>query len=219
MYQPPHFREERADVLFDLIRTQPGGLLISQGPAGILANLIPFVLLAPSLDAPGGRAVLECHLSRGNAQWQALRAQPDCLVVFQGPHAYVTPTWYAAKREHGKVVPTWNYIVVQARGRAEIIEDHVWLRGHVERLTDHNEAPMSERWLVSDAPEEFLASQLKGIVGVRLEIESLTGKWKLNQNRGLADRRGAADGLVARGGASAEVGEVMLGMLGTESDD
>ncbi len=204
MYQPPHFREERPEVLQELIRSHPGGLLISHGQGGLSANLAPFVLLT------GEPLTLECHLSRANAQWRELAAEPECLVVFQGPQAYVTPSWYAAKREHGKVVPTWNYIVVQARGRAEVIEDPAWLRGHVERLTDHNEAPLPERWLVSDAPEEYLASQLKGIVGVRLAVESLVGKWKLNQNRSLADRRGAAEGLTARGGTSAEVGAVML---------
>lgn len=219
MYQPPHFREERLDVLHALIRERPGGLLVSHGGSGLAANLAPFVLLSEpgttgTTGTDAGLGTLECHLSRGNAQWRELQAAPDCLVVFQGPQAYVTPAWYAAKREHGKVVPTWNYIVVQARGRAEVIEDPVWLRGHVERLTNHNEAPLPEQWLVSDAPEEFLASQLKGIVGIRFEIESLIGKWKLNQNRSEADRRGAALGLLARGGTSAEVGETMLGMLG-----
>lgn len=207
MYQPPHFREERTEVLLELIRSHPGGLLISHGTGGLSANLAPFVM------PPNNPLVLECHLSRANAQWRELAAAPECLVVFQGPQAYVTPTWYAAKREHGKVVPTWNYIVVQARGRAEVIEDTAWLRGHVERLTNHNEAPLPAQWLVSDAPEQYLASQLKGIMGVRIVVDELAGKWKLNQNRSLADRRGATQGLLARGGSSAEVGAVMLAGL------
>lgn len=218
MYQPPHFREERHDVLHDLIRTRPGGMLISHGPSGLLANLAPFVLVEESAAGVGDVRVLECHLSRANTQWRDLAASPECLVVFQGPQAYVTPSWYAAKREHGKVVPTWNYIVVQARGRAEVIEDAAWLRGHVERLTNHNEAPLPEQWYVSDAPEEYLASQFKGIVGVRLVVEELVGKWKLNQNRSLADRHGATAGLLARGGTSAEVGAVMREGLADGSD-
>ncbi len=214
MYQPRHFREERVEVLHDLIRSRPGGLLISNGGSGILVNLMPFVLLS---DAAAGRTVLECHLSRANEQWRDLSAAPGCVVVFQGPQAYVTPSWYAAKREHGKVVPTWNYIVVQARGRAEVIEDPAWLRAHVERLTDHSERPSSEPWRVSDAPDGFVAGQLKGIVGVRIDVEHLEGKWKLNQNRSLADRRGVVAGLAARGGAAAEVAEAMGMTLPTDT--
>lgn len=219
MYQPPHFREERSEVLFELIRSQPGGTLISHGPQGLLANLVPFVLLEGELGAAATRPVLECHLSLANQQWRDLSTSPECLVVFQGPQAYVTPSWYVAKREHGKVVPTWNYIVVQARGSAEIVTDPTWLRGHVERLSDDNEARFEEPWLVSDAPEPFVASQLKGIVGVRFEVSSLEGKWKLNQNRSLADRQGAAAGLTALGGASAAVGEAMFKTLDGSIDD
>lgn len=210
MYQPPAFREQRREVLLELIRSHPAGLLVSHGADGLGANLVPFVIAASEPSEP---LILECHLSRANSQWRDLQANGACLVVFQGPQAYVTPSWYPAKAEHGRTVPTWNYVVVQAKGAAAVVEDHGWLRSHVERLTDHNEAPLPEPWLVSDAPEDFVASQLKGIVGLRIAVASLEGKWKLNQNRSLADRHGAAAGLTARGGSSAEVGALMTAGL------
>lgn len=210
MYQPPHNREERADVIHGLIRDQKLGLLISHGAAGLSANLMPFVLHAGERQL--GR--LECHLARANEQWRELQtAGEECLVVFQGPHAYVTPTWYPSKREHGKTVPTWNYMLVQARGRATVHEDIVWLRRHLDELTDENEARFAEPWRVEDAPERYVAAQLKGIVGVSIELTGLAGKWKLSQNRSVADRRGVVAGLTSIGGRDGVVGEAMAELL------
>ncbi len=216
MYQPPHNREERVDVIHDLIRDQKLGLLVSHGASGISANLVPFVLH----EAGGQRGVLECHLARANDQWRELQASDEeCLVVFQGPHAYVTPSWYPSKREHGKSVPTWNYMVVQARGRATVHEDRTWLRRHLEELTSENEARFEEPWRVDESPEHYLAAQLKGIVGVCIELTGLVGKWKLSQNRGVADRRGVIKGLMALGGRDAVVGEVMAAVLDVANVD
>ena len=209
MYVPPHNREERPEVMHQLIRAQPLGLVISAGDSGLVANPLPFVLHAEA----GPHGTLECHLARANTQWQDLGAAGECLVVFQGPQAYITPSWYPAKREHGKVVPTWNYVVVQARGRPTVSEDRPWLRRHLEELVDQNEEPFDEPWRMTDAPEEYLAAQVKGIVGVSIEITELRGKWKLSQNRSVADQQGTALGLLARGGASAEVGSMMDDML------
>ena len=209
MYVPPHNREERPEVMHQLIRAQPLGLVISAGDSGLVANPLPFVLHAEA----GPHGTLECHLARANTQWQDLGAAGECLVVFQGPQAYITPSWYPAKREHGKVVPTWNYVVVQARGRPTVSEDRPWLRRHLEELVDQNEEPFDEPWRMTDAPEEYLAAQVKGIVGVSIEITELRGKWKLSQNRSVADQQGTALGLLARGGASAEVGSMMADML------
>jgi transcriptional regulator len=196
MYQPPHFREESLAVQHELIRANPLGMLISQGPQGIIANPIPF-LLYPE----GDRGTLRCHLSRANSQWQALREHPNALVVFQGVDHYITPNWYPQKAIDHKVVPTWNYAVVQARGAATVIEDPAWLLANVSALSDAHEARRPQPWSVAEAPEPFVASQLKGIVGIEIVIASIEGKFKASQNRPVADRAGVAEGLAADGDA------------------
>jgi transcriptional regulator len=191
MYQPPHFRETRPQVLHALIRAHPLGLVVSNGPDGPLANPLPFLL-----DTEGA-GTLRGHFSRANPQWRAIAADPETpvLVVFQGPQAYVTPSWYETKRETGKVVPTWNYAIVQVRGRATIADDAGWLREQVETLTASHEAGRADPWHVSDAPDDFVAAQLRGIVGIEIAIGSIEGKWKVSQNRPVADRAGVAGGL------------------------
>ncbi|WP_201837984.1 FMN-binding negative transcriptional regulator [Microvirga zambiensis] len=191
MYQPPHFREDSLAVQHALIKAHPLGLLVTFGSTGLLANPLPFVLDAEA--SPMG--TLKTHLSRANAQWQDFDPDQDALVVFQGPEAYITPSWYAAKREHGKVVPTWNYAIVQARGRIRIKDDPDWLRQQIAAMTETQENLRSEPWAVSDAPPPFVAAQLKGIVGVEIEITRIEGKWKVSQNRSEADRQGVAEGL------------------------
>ena len=190
MYQVPQFHEGELAVQHSFIRSHPLGLLTSSGPDGILANPIPFLL-----HGEGERGVLRCHLSRGNPQWQALQASPEVLVVFLGPEHYITPSWYPSKQAHGKAVPTWNYSMVQARGTARVIEDAAWLHAHVSALSDANEASRQAPWAVADAPERYVAGQLKGIVGVEIAITSLVGKFKASQNRPPADREGVVSGL------------------------
>lgn len=195
MYQPEAFVETRAEVLAALIASHPLGLLISTGPQGLAADPVPFMFY----PREGAAGVLRAHVARGNAQWRALMASPDCLVVFQGAQGYVSPSWYETKRETGKVVPTWNYIHVQARGRAEIFQDESWLRRQIEDLTGAREAGRAEAWAVSDAPEPFIRSQMRGIVGIEIAVSGLTGKWKVSQNRGAADREGVASGFRTEG--------------------
>ena len=193
MYQPPHFREDRLDVQHGLIRAHPLGLLVTAGKAGPVANLIPFILD----EAASPLGTLRAHLSRANPQWRDFDPAQDSLVVFQGTETYITPSWYETKREHGKVVPTWNYAIVQARGRMRIVEDPAWLLEQVTAMTSIHETARPEPWAVDDAPPEFLAAQMKGIVGVEIEIARIEGKWKVSQNRPEADRRGVAAGLRA----------------------
>ena len=193
MYQPPHFREERLEIQHALIREHPLGLLINSGEDGPNANPIPFLLDA--LASPKG--MLRAHLARANPQWRELAGNGRVLIVFQGPQTYVTPSWYATKQETGKVVPTWNYAIVQVRGTAKIIEDRDWLKHHVSQLTARNEAPRAAPWAVTDAPETYIDAQLKGIVGIEIEIAEIDGKWKVSQNRTESDRIGVADGLEA----------------------
>ena len=183
MYQPPHFREDDLSVQHALIRAHPLGLLITSGDAGPTANLLPFHLDA-SLSVKG---TLQVHMAKANSQWREIEAGAPVLAVFQGAGAYITPSWYATKQETGKVVPTWNYAVVQVRGRARVIHDADWLRKQIGALTGEHEAVREHAWQVSDAPEAYVAAQIKGIVGVEIEILEIDGKWKVSQNRPAAD--------------------------------
>ncbi|ATU91903.1 FMN-binding negative transcriptional regulator [Phyllobacterium zundukense] len=191
MYQPPHFREDRLEIQHGLIKAHPLGLLISTGADGPVANAIPF-LIDPNASPKG---TLRGHLARANPQWRDLEKDGRVLVVFQGAQTYVTPSWYATKRETGKVVPTWNYAIVQVRGTARIIDDRAWLASQVASLTGHNEAPRAAPWTVDDAPPTYIDAQLKGIIGIEIEIIEIEGKWKVSQNRPESDRTGVADGL------------------------
>ena len=145
MYQPPHFREDRIEIQHDLIRTHPLGLLITAGPSGLLANSIPF-LIDPEESA---RGTLRCHLARANPQWRELATVEQCLIVFQGPQEYVSPSWYPTKRETEKVVPTWNYVTVHAWGRPRVVDDATWLRRQIEDLTRLKESTRSTPWPLS----------------------------------------------------------------------
>jgi len=201
MYLPAHFSEARPDVLRAFVRDHPLGLLVTQNRAGgIDANSVPFVLDAEG-DGPG---VLRAHVARANPVWSSARDDVDALVVFQGPHGYVSPAWYPAKAEHGKVVPTWNYVMVQARGRLRAIDDRAWLRDFVGRLTDRHESTRDAPWGVGDAPADYIDTMLGAIVGIELTLSSLIGKWKVSQNRGEADRAGVVEGLLRERGAEAE---------------
>ncbi len=199
MYLPAHFAETRPEVLRALVAAHPFGLLASQtGDGELVADGVPFVLDAgPDDGSPG---VLRAHVARANPLWHRSRTDVDSLVVFQGPQAYVSPAWYPSKAEHGKVVPTWNYIVVQASGRLRAIDDAAWLREFVGRLTDRHEAPRRTPWAMDDAPADFVETMLKAIVGIEIEVTSLVGKWKVSQNRSAADRAGVAAGLAQERG-------------------
>jgi transcriptional regulator len=161
-----------------------------------VADAIPLLLDAGA----GEKGILRGHLARANPHWKLLAETGKALVVFQGPYSYVTPSWYETKKETGKVVPTWNYVIVQARGAVKMHEDAAWLRAHVGALSDAHEKGRATPWAVSDAPESFIDSQLKGIVGFEIEISNLEGKWKVSQNRPVPDRVGVAAGLTADNG-------------------
>ncbi|MCC6948262.1 MAG: FMN-binding negative transcriptional regulator [Bradyrhizobiaceae bacterium] len=195
MYQPPLFREDRIEVQHELIRAHPLGLLVSAGPGGLMANPLPFFLDA----AASGHGTLRCHMARANPQWRELAAVDECLIVFQGPQDYVTPSWYATKQETGKVVPTWNYATVHAWGRPRVIDDAGWLRKNVDELTRAREHARPVPWNVDDAPPDYVAAQLRAIVGVEIPIARIEGKWKVSQNRPEADRAGVVAGLRGQG--------------------
>jgi transcriptional regulator len=206
MYVPAHFAESRAEVLHGLVRSHPLGVLVTRnGEGGIDANDIPFVLDASDDAGPG---VLRAHVARANPVWRTARGDVESLVVFQGPQGYVSPAWYPSKAEHGKVVPTWNYVVVQGRGMLRAIDDREWLRAFVTRLTDRHEGARPAPWAVSDAPSDYIDTMLGAIVGIEMVLTSLVGKWKVSQNRPLADREGVAAGLAREHGDPVLVDEV-----------
>lgn len=213
MYQPTHFREDRLEVQQGLIQEYPLGLLITAGAGGLMANPLPFIL-APSASE---RGTLRAHLAVANPQVRELAAPSDCLVVFQGPQAYVTPSWYATKQETGKVVPTWNYATVHAWGRPRLTKDDAWLLHHLHELTQYQEQTRSAPWEVDDAPDSFITAQLKGIVGLELDIDRLEGKWKVSQNRPERDRRSVLAGL--REEARAEPMAALVAKYGLLDED
>ena len=195
LYNPPQFREERPEVLLRLMQRPALCLLVSNGASGL-----PEISHLPLLT--DGKRVVG-HLARANPHWKSLRETGRAIAIFPGPEGYVSPSSYPSKAEHHRVVPTWNYEAVHAEGSIEIIEDAARLHEIVTTLTDHHEEKRANRWAVSDAPEAFIAGQLKGIVGVVLTIETLIGKRKLSQNRAAPDRDGALDDIAQNNAALA----------------
>lgn len=199
MYAPPVFREERIEVMHELMQSQPLATLVTLQNGNLCADNLP-LCLQPRLGSLG---LLGGHIAKANPMWTALTQTSQVLAVFQGPQAYVTPSWYPSKSEHGKVVPTWNYVTVQARGSLSFHTDETWLLEQVVELTEEREGPRGTPWQVSDAPAEYIARQLKGIVGIEIAISSLDGKWKVSQNKDGTDRAGVVSGLQIEGGVEA----------------
>jgi transcriptional regulator len=195
MYTPKDFKVEDTAEAHALMRARPFATLVTQGVDGLVATHLPTVLKADGAD-PLGR--IECHVARPNPQWRGFAPDTDALMIFQGPEAYIRPGWYPSKAEHGKAVPTWNYAVVHAYGRLEVVQDQAWLLAHVDELTRQQEAPYAAPWLTSDAPENFMAMMARGIVGLKLVITRLESKAKMSQNRQQPDRAGVVQGLAER---------------------
>jgi|SRR5450830_23119 len=201
MYLPSHFDEQRPALLHAVLRQHPLGLLITQSTTGELAaNPIPFLL---DVDPDGGPGILRGHVARANPVWQEARTDSDALVVFQGPQTYISPSLYPSKVDTGKAVPTWNYIMVQARGRVTVIDDGDWLHAFVTRLTTQHETTRAAPWAVSDAPPDYVKSMLRAVVGIEIKLRTLQGKWKVSQNRSRADQDGVIAGLQSQGGEDA----------------
>jgi transcriptional regulator len=190
VYVPPHFAIEDLAQLHAGIREFPFATIVTNGATGIVASHVPVLL--ETEPAPYGTLLF--HFARANPHW-SVAPQAETLVMFLGPHAYVSPAWYETTRTTGKTVPTWNYVAIHAYGRAEVFDDAERLRDLVTRLTAENERGRPAPWAVEDAPREFIDSQLKGIVGLRMPIVRLEGKWKMSQNRPPADVAGAAGAL------------------------
>ena len=204
MYVPDHFSETRLEQLHRLIVEHPFGMLVTTGQGGLDANHLPF-----HLDpAAGPYGTLHAHVARANSVWKDMRAGCDVLVVFRAEHAYISPTWYPSKHELHEQVPTWNYKVVHAHGQAMVMDDDKFVRGVIARLTRTHEAPQPAPWKMGDAPKDYLDRMVRGIVGIRIEVTSLVGKFKLSQNRELRDRQGAGEALKRQGDTA--LGQAML---------
>lgn len=206
MYLPRHFEETRTGVLHALIVARPLATLVTLSPRGLEANSVPLRLRHDG----SAFGALVGHVAHSNPFWRDFDASVHALAVFHGPQAYVTPSWYATKRETGKAVPTWNYSAVHVYGRLRAIEDRDWLRGFVNELTDAHETGRATPWKVDDAPADYLEVMLRGIVGIELEITRIEGKAKLSQNRTDADRAGVIEGLRKEGG---EAGQRMAAQI------
>lgn len=191
MYVPPLFAMKGDEELLAFCGAHPFAALITHGPDGLFATHLPLVFKAEQ----GAKGSFFGHLARANPHWQRATEGSEALLIFSGPQAYVTPSWYATKRETAKVVPTWNYAVVHARGTVSWPTDEAFLRQNLSDLTDRHEARFDHPWALSDAPDDFVAMQMRAIVGMRFEIASLEGKVKMSQNRPAADVDGVVEGL------------------------
>ena len=199
MYMPSHFKEERVEVIQQLIHEYPLAALVTHGRDGLNANHIP--LRAHPEPAPFG--TLRGHVARANPVWREFSREVEALAIFQGAQTYITPSWYQTKKETGKVVPTYNYLVVHAYGPLRAIDDSAWLRQFLTGLTDRFESERAEPWKITDAPDDFIEQQLRAIVGIEIPVTRLLGKWKASQNRPAVDREGVARGLLEAGDANA----------------
>ncbi len=210
MYLPEAFEEQRTEVLHGLIAANPLGALVTIQDGVLTADHIPF-LLDPR-EGENGRLI--GHVARNNPLWRDHEPAIDVLVVFQASSAYISPSWYPTKLETHEVVPTWNYATVHINGPLLLHEDAKWLLGVVGRLSTVMERGRVDPWKMADAPRAYIDNQLGQIVGIEIPISRLTGKWKMSQNRPLADRRGAIDGLRARGSArECEVADTIESLL------
>jgi transcriptional regulator len=191
LYLPSHFNETRPEVLRAMMRARPLCALVTQCESGLVANHLP----VQTLDEPAPLGCIRGHVARANPLWREYRSDTQALAIFQGPQVYISPSLYPSKEKSGEVVPTWDYAVVHASGTLRFIEDAGWLRGFVAGLTAVHEAPRTLPWKIDDAPPAYIDRMLRLIVGFEFSISSLTGKWKVSQNRTQADREGVVRGL------------------------
>ena len=200
MYIPKYFAEDDVAEMHALMRAHPLATLVSHGPDGLNANHIP-LLLADA--APWGR--LQGHVARANPLWRDGAVAGEILAIFQGPQSYISPSGYATKAEHGKVVPTWNYVAVHAHGELRVIDDPTWVFAQISALTATNEAGLRQPWAVTDAPAEYIEKMLGAIVGIEITINRLLGKWKVSQNQPAENRASLIAAFAARGDPMADL--------------
>ena len=189
MYLPKHFAETDIAEMHALMRARPLATLLSHGPDGLNANHIPLLLVDGKLQG---------HVARANPLWQAGKVVGEILVIFHGDESYISPSNYATKAEHGKVVPTWNYVAVHAYGELRVIDDPAWIFSQISALTATNEAALPQPWAVSDAPTEHIEKMLGAIVGIEISITRLLGKWKVSQNQPAENQASLVEALAGQ---------------------
>ena len=194
MYVPKHFEVTEVRNMHDLMRAFPLATVVTDSSKGMNANHIPMFLM----DAPQPYGSLRGHVARLNPVLEDISAKKEALVIFHGPNAYISPSWYATKQEHGKVVPTWNYAVVHAYGQLQVVDDESFLIEQLEALTNAHEAGFDAPWAVADAPAEFTEKLMQSIVGVEMTITRLIGKWKVSQNQPEQNQNSLVEGLTAK---------------------
>lgn len=199
MYLPGHFEQPQPEALHALMRAHPLATVVTLSPGGINANHVPLLWSA----GPDPFGTLRGHVARANPMWNDRVPDAEALAIFQGADGYISPSWYPTKREHGQVVPTWNYAVVHAYGMLRVIEDAAWLRDLLEALVSRHEASSSAPWSMADAPQEYIERMIGSIVGFEIVISRLIGKWKVSQNQPAQNRAGVVDALLRRGDAEA----------------
>ncbi len=197
MYVPGHFTAEPA-LVDELLRNHGAADLVTLTEQGLVATMLPFLYVPAGASSAGQHGSLHGHLARNNDQWK-LASVGEALAIVRGPDAYISPGWYASKAEHGRVVPTWNYVTAHVYGRLVVHDDPAWTEDLVRRLTTKHEAYRDHPWSVDDAPRPFIEGQLRAIVGIELEITRIEAKAKLSQNRPAADVEGVIAGLRERG--------------------
>jgi len=198
MYVPAHFAPDAA-LVDELLRNHGAADLVTQTERGLVATMLPFIYVPPAgPPAAGQHGALHGHLARNNDQWK-LGSAGEALAIVRGPDAYISPGWYASTAEHGRVVPTWNYVTAHVYGRFVVHDDPAWTEDLVRRLTTKHEAYREHPWSVDDAPRPFIEGQLRAIVGVELQVTRIEAKAKLSQNRPPADVEGVIAGLRERG--------------------
>lgn len=200
MYIPPLNREDDISELRRFVQANPLCTLVSLTGRGLVATHIPVVLHETS----SGFGVLRGHVARANSHWRDSNADVETLAIFTGPQHFISASWYPGKKTHGREVPTWNYVAVHAYGRLRVVEDHDWLLDHLKSLVDENERIAEFPWAVSDAPPDYIAGEMRAIVGIELEVSRVEGKWKASQNRNDEDAAAAIGGLQSLGTPSSE---------------
>ena len=214
MYIPKQFEQPRVEAMHELMRVRPLATLVTLSSGGLDANHIPLHLA----DAPAPFGTLRGHVARANPLWRDFAKDIEVLAIFHGPDAYITPSWYATKQENGKVAPTWNYTVVHAHGALRVVDDAVWMRAHLEALTDCHEANFPKPWAVSDAPQEFTEKLIESVVGIEIVITKLSGKWKVSQNQPEKNRAGVIEGLRGCGHSDAVEIAALVEATATKAD-
>ena len=195
MYNPKQFEETRPEVMQALVREHALATLVTMGAGGLSANLIPLLWhAATDAQSPG---TLQGHVARANPIWQETDFTVPVLAIFQGPAHYISPSWYPTKQEHGKVVPTWNYAMVQVRGVLRVHDDADWIRRQVSALTRQQESRLEKPWSVDDAPRDYTDGLLKALVGIEIQLTQWSGKWKVSQNQPAQNRAGVVTALAS----------------------